>query len=141
VTPETQPAGFAGRATPPPAGTRRILLVDDSPVIRSAIKIYLDGRGLEFCEAESGARALQIARLLPLSLAVVDFNMPGMTGIAFVEKLRAEGGVNRDVPIVLLTAEKSGAVEAAAKAKGVTAFLRKPVSSAGLGRIVAELVP
>src|SRR5262245_40079731 len=65
-----------------------ILIVDDSSSIRSILKVYLMGLEAEVLDAESGERALKLARLLPLSLMIVDINMPGMDGLTLVDKVR-----------------------------------------------------
>jgi two-component system, chemotaxis family, chemotaxis protein CheY len=119
-----------------------ILLIDDSPTIRTIIKIYLMGRSFEFLEAEGGERGLQIARLVPVNLAIADINMPGMDGLQFVKALRHdEKEVLRTLPVILLTGEKSEEIKAKGLEAGANAFIQKPVSSARLLEVVDQFLP
>jgi CheY-like chemotaxis protein len=124
------------------AGARRVLVVDDSPVVRSVVQIYLRDRGLQFQEAADGQRALQLARLVRFDLVIADVRMPGMDGIRFITELRAGAGLtNRQVPVILITGEKSTDTFRRATDAGATVILRKPVSSAGLTDAVGRLLP
>lgn len=116
-----------------------ILVADDSSVVRSFVKIYLEPDGYRFVEAEDGVRALHLVRLMSLDLAVVDVNMPRMNGLEFLESIGALRG--RSMPVVMLTGEKGVDLEEHALKLGAKAFLRKPVCSAGLVETVRRLAP
>jgi two-component system chemotaxis response regulator CheY len=119
-----------------------ILLVDDSPTIRQILKIYLMGRPFEFLEADNGERALQLVKLMPVELVIADVKMPGMDGLSFVRELRAvEGPRVRNLPVILLTGEKSDDIRVQGMQAGANAFLQKPVSSSRLKELVNELLP
>ena len=66
-----------------------ILLVDDSRTMREVLKVYLMGRKFDFVEADGAERALQLLRLLPVSLVIVDLKMPKMDGVDFLLQMRA----------------------------------------------------
>jgi two-component system, chemotaxis family, chemotaxis protein CheY len=119
---------------------KKVLVVDDSPTIRSIVQIYLMGRPLEFIEAADGERGLQLARLLGVDLVIADVKMPKMDGFTLARTLRAEPGPVRRVPIILLTGN-AAAREAEALECGASAFVRKPVTSSDLVRVVTSLVP
>jgi two-component system chemotaxis response regulator CheY len=107
----------------------KILIIDDSPSIRTIIKLYLMGRGLEFIEATDGAHGLQLASERGVDLVIADFNMPVMNGIDFVENLRVhENATLREVPVILLTANKDEEIRQRAIEAGVSAFTVKPIS-------------
>lgn len=126
----------------PGSSPRRVLVVDDSPVIRSVVQIYLRDRGLEFHEAGDGQRALQLARLMKFDLVIADVRMPGTDGIRFITELRARAGATHcDVPVILVTGEKSTDTFRRANEAGATVILKKPVSSAGLVSAVDKLLP
>lgn len=121
---------------------KTILLVDDSPVIRSVIRIYLERLPHTFEEAPDARAALDMLSRRPVDLIVADYNMPGMTGLSFLQHVRAHANARvRRLPVVLLTGEKSRDLPDRSKAAGATAFLRKPVSSTGLLALVRELLP
>ena len=81
---------------------QRILVVDDDPAIRQAVKIKLESVGYEVLAATSGIEALDIIgrRGIP-HLAIVDVNMPNMNGFEFCEAVQQFS----DVPIILLSAQ------------------------------------
>lgn len=121
---------------------QKILIIDDSPSIRTIIRLYLMGRQLEFLEATDGAQGLQMAGQNGADLVIADFNMPVMDGIDFVRHLRAhEQTALRGVPVILLTANKEEAVRNRALEVGVNAFAVKPISRDQLTSTVEQLLP
>lgn len=125
---------------------RTILIVDDSSSIRSILKVYLMGLKAEVLDAESGERALKLARLLPLSLMIVDINMPGMDGLTLVDKVRHDSrpAVAR-LPVILLTSDRSEAVRVRMREVGANDLLYKPVSAgtllASAGKLLEKAGP
>ena len=121
-----------------------ILLVDDSPTVRSILKVYLagvEGGALKFVETDRGDRALQALRHMPINLVIADFAMPVMNGLAFVEAVRREVDERvRNVAIILLTGNPEADLEQRASAAGVNLFLRKPVDSPTLVGAVRRLL-
>ena len=65
-------------STPSTPQVTNVLLVDDSPTVRNIVKIYLMNLKVSTVEADDATRALQILRLVPVSLVIADINMPGM---------------------------------------------------------------
>lgn len=118
----------------------RVLLVDDSATIRNIIKIYLMQMKLEFVEADSGEKALQVAKQTPPNLIIADVNMPGMGGVQMLQTLRQLAGPIGRVPVVLLTGEKDPEVETKGRDAGANAFIRKPVTADALLKVVREYV-
>jgi two-component system chemotaxis response regulator CheY len=118
-----------------------ILLVDDSPTIRSVLKVYLMGLGREFVEAEDGVRALRLVRLMEIELIIADVNMPVMDGLTFARELRASADQRlRTVPVILLTSEKGPEIETKGREAGVQAILHKPVDPVNLKQAVEPLL-
>jgi CheY-like chemotaxis protein len=117
-----------------------VLIVDDSATMRNALKVYLRDCGLSFAEAETAERALALVRLLRPALALVDLNLPGMTGIEFVQRLRGEP-TTAQMPVLLVTGEEPGEWSDRGLAAGANGFIRKPVDAALLRTRVLELLP
>jgi CheY-like chemotaxis protein len=67
-----------------------VLVVDDESLMRWTIRERLSERGLTVLEAESGAEALAILRTRHVDLALLDFELPDMDGLAILKRLRAE---------------------------------------------------
>jgi two-component system chemotaxis response regulator CheY len=121
---------------------KKILIIDDSPSIRTIIKLYLMGKSLDFIEATDGAHGLQLASERGVDLVIADFNMPVMNGIDFVVNLRThQSAALREVPVILLTANKDDEVRNRAMEAGVSAFAVKPISRDQLTATVRQLLP
>jgi two-component system chemotaxis response regulator CheY len=119
-----------------------ILVVDDSPTVRNIIKIYLMNLRLSILEAEDATRALQLLRLVPVSVVIADIHMPGMDGITFVKELRASKEAQlRGIPVILLTAEKGGDLRRRGAEAGANAFIQKPVTHHDLTETVRPFLP
>jgi CheY-like chemotaxis protein len=83
-------------------GTLRILVVDDHPDARLAIRLKLEREGIfETDEAGDGLSALEAIRARPPLVAVVDFRMPGMDGLELTRRIKKEFP---DVDVIGLTA-------------------------------------
>ncbi len=118
--------------------TLKVLVVDDSPVIRAVTKIYLQRFPLDVVEAGNVDPAMDVLRSQAVDLVIADINMPGTSGIDFLKRVRSE--LPRRVPVILITSDGSQGVRSRATEAGADAFLRKPVSSAGLIEAVTRLL-
>jgi len=112
-----------------------ILIVDDFPIMRGIIRRMLTKRfGLNnIIEADDGIAAWEKLNEEKIDLIICDWNMPNMTGIALLKKIRAEKRF-ASLPFVMVTAEgkKENVIEAT-KA-GVTGFIIKPFTAKDLGK-------
>ena len=101
-----------------------ILLVDDSEVIRTATRHYLESLpGFEGCgEAIDGLDALEKAHSLQPDLIIMDLAMPRLNGLQTARRLRAQ---RNEVPIVLFTWYADAVQPEDASAAGITAVLSK----------------
>jgi len=121
----------------------RALVVDDSRVMRGMVMREVNASGLanfEFTEAEDGADALKKFHPNKIDIAFVDWNMPNMSGIEFVRRVRAMGKTEH-IPIVMVTSEKTmGKIEEALDEAGANAFISKPFTSEMLERKVSPLI-
>ncbi|MFZ5441107.1 MAG: response regulator [Myxococcota bacterium] len=118
-----------------------ILVVDDSQTVREFVKIYLMDLGYEFVEADTGARALQLARLMAFDLVIADVKMPEMDGFTMVRQLRADPDVkSKQVPVILLTGEKGAMMRVQSLNAGANAFLPKPIETEKLRELARQLL-
>ena len=119
-----------------------VLLVDDSATIRSFLKVYVVGHNFDCVEAESGERALQLARLMRLDLIIADIKMPGMDGFDFVRQLRSsERSDLKILPVILMTGDKAEMLRRRAMDVGASDFLRKPFSTTELIEVFKKFLP
>jgi two-component system chemotaxis response regulator CheY len=123
----------------------RVLIVDDSAVMRKVVERALRQAGLELSDvvqAGDGAEALTKLRDLAttnseLSLILSDINMPGMNGLEFVEQRKAEA-LALDAPVVMITTEGSEALVMRAIAAGAKGYICKPFTAE---QIKARVIP
>jgi two-component system, chemotaxis family, chemotaxis protein CheY len=102
----------------------RVLVADDSGVVRKMIVRALDSIGVEdVCEAADGDEALKQFFSSHFDLVLTDWNMPGKNGLEVIKSIRSAGFA---VPIIMVTTvEQQGDVQDAFEA-GVTDYLTKP---------------
>jgi two-component system chemotaxis response regulator CheY len=108
------------------AGSKSILIVDDSASVRQQLRRALEAEGFTVSEAENGQRGLDLCREGPIDLLIVDVNMPVMDGLEMIGKLR-DLSEYRKTPIFVLTTESGMATVKQGKAAGATAWIVKPV--------------
>lgn len=107
----------------------KILLVDDSKTIRMLIKRNLRQAGFEqaeILEAEDGAQGLAAARAENPDLILSDWNMPEMSGMEFLQALRAEGNTTT---FGFITSETTPTYKEQALAAGASFLLSKPFNA------------
>jgi len=120
----------------------KILVVDDEHYMRKVVRTLLMTLGVRtIYEAADGVAGLDIIRTMAPDIVILDWEMPGLDGPAFVRMVRSpETFPYPDVPIIMLTGhgERSRVIEAVEV--GVHEFLLKPVSSKGLqDRLISVL--
>lgn len=116
-----------------------VLLVDDSPSIRSILRIYLLPRKVEFLEAEDGQRALHLLSLVPVQLVIADVKMAPMDGLTFLRHVRTSPReAVRELPVILLTGETGEGLREQGFAAGANAFITKPIDPQSLMTCVAR---
>ena len=102
----------------------RSLIVDDSRTIRRIQRSLLEQLGHEeIHEAENGQEALDIAQANQIDIILLDWNMPVMDGLTFVQKYRGAGG---KAPIIMVTTESEKARVIEAIRAGVNNYVVKP---------------
>ncbi len=114
--------------------TGAVLVIDDDPLIRRLISATLqDVGGLSVREAEDGETGVALAVELEPRVVLVDYEMPGITGVETCRRLRSSG---LDSMIVMLTGSANARTEAEAREAGVSHFLTKPFSPLEVLRLV-----
>ncbi len=117
-------------------GVAKVLVVDDEADFRGTVRRGLEREGYAVAEAASGAEALARLRDGRYDLVIVDLYMPGMTGLALLEALRAAG--RAQPPAIVITGLGDWAAYARALELGALAFLSKPLGMAELTSEVAR---
>lgn len=104
---------------------RKILVVDDDPVVSKSIGRVLAGKGYAVISAQNGEEALSKLGSETYDVVFTDIKMPGMSGLEVAERVKAS---QPWLPVVIVTGYGTDAYEARAAAAGVSGFLRKPLS-------------
>ena len=126
---------------------RKVLVVDDDPVIARSFDRVLSGKGYAVITARDGNEALRKLRDEKYDVVFTDIKMPGMSGIEVAERIKA---TQPWLPVVIVTGYGTDENEARAEAAGVSGFLRKPLSpemiegsarKALLEKVAGEAVP
>jgi two-component system, chemotaxis family, chemotaxis protein CheY len=116
---------------------RTCLVVDDSRVIRKVARRILEDIGYEIAEAADGMEALAWCRAAMPDAILLDWNMPLMTGIEFLRKLRAERGGDGPV-VVFCTVENDLAHIREALDAGANEYIMKPFDGDIIAAKLAE---
>src|SRR5512133_3949034 len=104
---------------------RKVLVVDDDPVVGKSFNRVLSGKGYIVVTAEDGYDALQKLQSETYDAVFTDLRMPGMNGLEVAERIKAR---QPWVPVVIVTGYGSKTSEERARAAGVSDFLHKPLS-------------
>ncbi len=120
-----------------PVTARRILVVDDEPLVSNAVRMVLTFAGYEVHLANGGHEALEILKPGDFDLVVTDFNMPAMQGdeLALLIKTRWPG-----LPVLMLTAFAESIRTSPNVLANVDVLLGKPFGVAELRSSVARLL-
>ncbi|HUN40706.1 MAG TPA: response regulator [Acetobacteraceae bacterium] len=113
---------------------KKILVVDDDPVIGKSFDRVLSRKGYNVINAANGDEALHKLASEEYDAVFTDIRMPGMSGLEVAEHVRAR---RPWTPVVIITGYGSAENEARARAAGVSAFLRKPLSPEMIARSAA----
>jgi two-component system chemotaxis response regulator CheY len=122
---------------------KHILIVDDSPTIRTSASRCLRKAGFRVTEAINGRDALQKLGAIKdkkdgLSLVLTDVNMPEMDGITFIQRVKQ--GYFKFVPILVLTTESEESTIRRGKGAGASGWLLKPFNPEQLLLAINRLV-
>ncbi|MFT3856076.1 MAG: ATP-binding protein [Aquabacterium sp.] len=116
---------------------RHVLVVDDVAANREMLVALLNPLGFETTEAIDGQDALDKVAACRPDLILMDLAMPVMDGLQATRRLR-ESAEHKDIPVIALTANASGAHRVEALAAGANMFMSKPFESAELLGLIGD---
>src|SRR6185437_1955398 len=122
--------------TPPKA---RVLVVDDSSLVRLYYHSALEKAGFEVEQAINGIEAMEKVLSEPFDLVIVDVNMPRMDGFTFLRSLRSGAAEMEALPALMISTESEMQDVTEARAAGANFYLVKPVAEEELVRHVCVL--
>ena len=106
--------------------SKRILVIDDSPIVRNLHSVMLKSAGFQTEDAENGFDALEKAMKASFDLMIVDINMPKMDGFAFCREIRTNDKY-RDIPLLIVSTESEAEDKMKGFKAGANLYLIKPV--------------
>lgn len=117
----------------PTSGKPRVLVVDDSRVVRISLKKVLEAE-FEIIQAEDGEAGWEaLLEDAQIQVVLTDAGMPRLDGYALIERIRAHDDVRiNDIPVNMVTAADDEAARQRALALGATDFITKPFDKAQL---------
>lgn len=114
-----------------------ILVIDDSPVARIAMRGMLETAGFTVTEADGGRQGVRTFRSVGAEVVLCDQFMPGFNGLEAIAELRRE---SPDVKIIAISTGGSGDVLPKARRMGADAILYKPFGPAALVAAIKEVL-
>jgi two-component system KDP operon response regulator KdpE len=103
----------------------RVLVVDDEPQIRRALRIVLRANGYQVAEAETGEAALDALVTKPFDLMILDLVLPDIDGVELCRRLREWSRL----PVLVLSAHGEADVKVRALDEGADDYVTKPFST------------
>lgn len=138
VKQETEKEEFRVTFTAPKA---KVLVVDDNVMNRVVVKGLLKHTLLQIDEAGSGAECLEMTKSTYYDIILLDHMMPGMDGVETLQRLRSQGGVCDNVPVLVLTANAVMGVKEFYMSKGFDDYMSKPISGTKLEKMLLKYLP
>jgi len=121
------------------SGGPKILIVEDSMMVRMTVKRTLTGVDFEVVEAKDGQEGLNHAKASQFDLILTDLNMPNMDGLTMISEIRQLPGYEA-TPIVMLTTESGEEKKAVGHDSGISAWLVKPFEPDHLIEVVGSML-
>jgi len=115
-----------------------VLVVDDSETIRQQVAGALERAGFSVIEAADGVDGLERANQNELCMVILDVNMPRLSGLEMLERLR-ENPKHKTLPVLMLTTEVQQSMIERAKKAGARGWMIKPVKMDQLVSAVTKL--
>ena len=117
----------------------KVLVIDDSMMVRQQVKRALGSESFEIIEAQDGVDALEKANATSeIGLVICDVNMPRMNGLDFLAAFRSDTRF-LTVPVVMLTTEAQSDLVARSKTLGAKGWIIKPFKAELLVAAVQRL--
>ncbi|MCR4875817.1 MAG: response regulator [Clostridiales bacterium] len=119
-----------------------ILIVDDTRMNLTVATGLLKSTEIVIDTAVSGAEAIEYTRAVPYDLILMDQRMPKMDGTEALHRIREQQeGLNRETPVICLTADAVIGAKERYLSEGFTDYLTKPIDSKALEKLLIRYLP
>lgn len=113
----------------------KILIVDDDPELRMALKLRLRANHYETVSASDGYSAIALAQKERPNLIILDLGLPAGNGFTVLKRLQESDSLSH-IPVIVLTARDPQANELRSLDCGATAFFQKPADNNELMQVI-----
>ena len=124
------------------AAPRRVLVIDDDPLIVRSTAMVLEAEGFDVVTASDGEAGIEQARRERPAVILLDIMMPGLDGWETLERLKVDE-VTRDIPVVVFSAREAArgpASPVASRSRGADEFVSKPFEPGQLVSLIRQHV-
>ncbi|THB67532.1 MAG: response regulator [Desulfovibrio sp.] len=120
----------------------KVLLVEDNHLSAMLVNKHLESLGHEVTSADNGRQGLDLLARYPYDVVIMDLQMPVLDGLAATTMLRQgeAGELNRNVPVIALTAHALDEFREQCRAAGMSDFLSKPVELEALAQAIDRIL-
>ena len=112
-----------------PVMNARVLLVDDNPVNRHVVRLFMAQLSPQFVEAVNGEEALARLSEQPFDIVLLDVHMPVMDGKEAIRRIRASDQPWKDIPVIALTADAMSGDRERYIGMGMSDYISKPIDA------------
>lgn len=119
---------------------KTVLVVDDSRIMRNIVKNTFAGINIpcQFVEAANGREALYLLEKNEIHLVLLDWNMPELSGLDFLKKIRAVEKY-KHLPVIMVTSEAARYNVIEALKNGATDYIIKPVNEKNFREKISKI--
>jgi len=121
-------------------GNQKILIVDDDPDLRQALRLRLRANRYDTVNAVDGYSAIALAYKERPDLIILDLGLPAGDGFVVLDRLQRDDKLS-SIPVIVLTARDPQSSEQRALESGAAAFFQKPADNAELLDVIRATLP
>ncbi len=119
---------------------KKILIVDDEEDIRNSIKMLVETMGYEVKAVDDGNRAIDLLKKEKFDLMLLDMLMPKISGLATLEKIRADSKIKNQKVVFLTVVSLSQAGEDIMKRLKPAGYIEKPIDNVVFKKTIKKIV-
>lgn len=116
-----------------------LLIIDDSSLVRLAVKEGIKNFNIEILEAANGASGLTLMQKKPPDIVLLDLNLPDGSGFDILKKIRQDPATSK-IPVIITTISNSAADVERSLKEGAQFYLLKPIEPGLLIRRIAKIL-
>lgn len=117
-------------------GEKKILVVEDNVMNLELVSDLLEAHGFRVVQAESGAAAIELAKIEQPDLILMDLQLPEMDGLEATRRLK-QNHLTKSINVVALTAHAMIGDEEKAREAGCSGYIAKPINTREFAKVIS----